>query len=265
MPWFTKQRKKKAKNASKVRISDVSASFNAYFGLFRPYRSPTNTIWYGWYDLILAESARFGTNRSRFGVNRAASAQIEPSWRESEKKKKKTQTRHWRAGNHVERGCGTLPVASMLSRVPCFQGAQLRQVIHCQLQISPFYTARAAITNKPEKRLQKKKKKKMLSPKTKRIFRSVLKNKRIIHLGLKPRNHIVVVNTQIKIENLTRKGQVKGSLFREKSKKPKGTLDYTITRPSQHSYTWKLERIPSKKKSFPSRVKYHKKEYSRNL
>ena len=89
MPWFTKQRKKKAKNASKVRILDVSASFNAYFGLFRPYRSPTNTIWYGWYDLILAESARFGTNRSRFGMNRAAPAQIEPSWRESEKKKKK--------------------------------------------------------------------------------------------------------------------------------------------------------------------------------
>lgn len=67
------------------------------------------------------------------------------------------------------------------------------------------------------------------SPKTKRIFRSILKNKRIFHLGLKPRNHFVVVNTQIKIENLTRKGQVKGSLFREKSKKPKGTLDYTIS------------------------------------
>ena len=220
----------------------------------------------------MADMTWFWPNQPGLARIEADSAWIEPrrhksSWvgANPREKKKKTQTRHWRAGNHVERGCGTLPVASMLSRVPCFQGAQLRQVIHCQLQISPFYTARAAITNKPEKRLQKKKKKKMLSPKTKRIFRSVLKNKRIIHLGLKPRNHIVVVNTQIKIENLTRKGQVKGSLFREKSKKPKGTLDYTITRPSQHSYTWKLERIPSKKKSFPSRVKYHKKEYSRNL
>ena len=158
MPWFTKQRKKKAKNTSKVRILDVPVSFKAYFGLFRPYRLPANTIRYGRYGLILAESARFGVNWSRFGVNRAASARIELSWRESEKKKKKTQTRHRRAGNCIKRGCGTLPAASMLSRVPCFQGAQLRQVIHCQLQISPFYTARAAITNKPEKRLPKKKK-----------------------------------------------------------------------------------------------------------
>ena len=71
--------------ASKVRISDFPARFKADFGLFwlyRPYRSSADTTRYCRYGPILAESARFGANR-------AASAQIESSWSESEKKNKK--------------------------------------------------------------------------------------------------------------------------------------------------------------------------------
>ena len=62
----------------------------------------------------MAESARFG-------VNRAASAQIEPSWRESGKKKKKklrcgTDARST-ASRRVRLGCTTLPAASMHSTI----------------------------------------------------------------------------------------------------------------------------------------------------
>ena len=100
--------------------------------MFRPYRSPADIDRYGRYGPILAESARFGanrsrfgTNRSRFGANRAASARIEPSRCESEKKKKKNaeaaptrgQLRRTPrpASRCVRLGCGTLPAASVHS------------------------------------------------------------------------------------------------------------------------------------------------------
>ena len=72
------------------RISAVPATFKADFGLFRPYRSPVDTIRYGRYGPILAKSARFN-------MNRAASTQIQ------EKKKKKNQTWHRRTGSHIGR------------------------------------------------------------------------------------------------------------------------------------------------------------------
>ena len=80
------------------------------FRLFRPFQSPADTDWYGWYGPILAESARFGANQSRIGANRAESVRI--------RKKKKAQTWHQREGNRVGLGCGTLPAASVLSSSP---------------------------------------------------------------------------------------------------------------------------------------------------
>ena len=97
MPWFTKQRKKKARNTLLCLWGENFGIFgqiqgrfrpvSSVSGLFRPYRSPASTTWYGRYGPILAKSARFG-------MNRAILARIEPSRHESEKKKKKkTQTR----------------------------------------------------------------------------------------------------------------------------------------------------------------------------
>ena len=88
---------------------------SAVSGLFRPYRPPADTTRYGRYGPILAKSARFGANRSRFGTNRAASARIELSRRESKKKKKNADADR-RAGNRVGHGCGTSGAASVLSR-----------------------------------------------------------------------------------------------------------------------------------------------------
>ena len=144
MPWFTKQRKKKARNTTKHKtkkrqqifriklrndrfrmfgphsklISAVSAWFKADFGHFgrQPIRpNSANTAWL-WLNLpgsvwIEAESAR-----------------MEPSWRES-KEKKKAQTRHWRAGIHVEHctpcwAKSDSNVAPSQSR-PCFIGFQM--------------------------------------------------------------------------------------------------------------------------------------------
>ena len=108
-----------------MQFSALTAIFKADFGRFRPVPAvfrPTSAISAvsaaGRYGLILAESARFGANQSRFGTNRAASARIEPSRRESEKKKKKKNADAvQRAGNRVGRGCGTSGAASVLSRV----------------------------------------------------------------------------------------------------------------------------------------------------
>ena len=128
--------KKRKKNASFRFYSHTQGRFRPFpacFGLIRPisglfrpyrqYRPPADTSRYGRYGPILAESARFGANRSRFGTNRAALARIEPSRRESEKtkKKKKTQTRSDAratasdAESRVGRGCGTPGAASVLS------------------------------------------------------------------------------------------------------------------------------------------------------
>ena len=102
MPWFTKKERR-------MQVSAFPAIFKAdfgRFGLFRPYRPPADMTRYGWYSPILAESTRFGTNR-------AALVQIEPSRREFEKKKKVEADR--RAGNRVERGCDTSGATFVLS------------------------------------------------------------------------------------------------------------------------------------------------------
>ena len=85
-----------------MQVSDFPAILKADFGRFRPVSAvfwPVSAVSavsaagryarYGRYGPILTESARFGTNRSQFGTNRAVSAQIKPSQRESKKKKKK--------------------------------------------------------------------------------------------------------------------------------------------------------------------------------
>ena len=118
-----------------MQFSALTAIFKADFGRFRPVPAvfrPISAISAvsAVSAPILAESARFGANRSRFGTNRAASARIEPSRRESVKKKK-TQTRSDAratasnaasrvaprpASRRVGRGCGTPGAASVLSR-----------------------------------------------------------------------------------------------------------------------------------------------------
>ena len=104
MPWFTKKRKKKESFGFSSHIQGRFRPFPACFGRFQLVSA--DTTWNGQYGPILAESARFGANRSRFGTNRVALARIEPSWRESEKKKKNADADR-RVGNRVGR------------RVPC--------------------------------------------------------------------------------------------------------------------------------------------------
>ena len=91
-------------------ISAISGVFRPFSGLFRPYRPPADTTRYGRYGPILAESAQFGANQSRFGTNQAASARIELSRRESEKKNiyKKTQTRSDVRANASDAGAAPL-------------------------------------------------------------------------------------------------------------------------------------------------------------
>ena len=123
--------KKRKKNASFGFLGHIQGRFRlfpAYFGLFRPfsglfrlyrpYRPPADMTWYGRYGPILAESARFGANRSWFGMNRAESERI----REKKKKKRRrgpTRRQPHRtprpASRRVGRGCGTSGAASMLS------------------------------------------------------------------------------------------------------------------------------------------------------
>ena len=73
---------KKKKNKASFGFFGRFRNVLAVSGLFRPYWPAADTTRYGRYGPILAESARFG-------MNRAASARIKPSQRESEKKKKK--------------------------------------------------------------------------------------------------------------------------------------------------------------------------------
>ena len=80
---------KKKKEEDKYRhFRPYSRPISAVSGKFRPYCPLADTTQNGRYGLILAELARFSSNRSRFGTNWAASVRIEPSRRESEKKKK---------------------------------------------------------------------------------------------------------------------------------------------------------------------------------
>ena len=114
-----------------MQVSDFPAILKADFGRFRPVSAvfrPVSAVSaadrytryarYGRYGPILAESARFGTNR-------AASARIEPSRRESEKKKKKKNADAVRrAGNRVgrrvlRRAASDAGAAPLVPR-PCF-------------------------------------------------------------------------------------------------------------------------------------------------
>ena len=89
MPWFTKKRKKKESLT-------FSAIFKVDFGRFWHVSA-------GRYGSILAKSARFDVNRSRFSTNRAKSAWI--------REKKKNADADRRAGNCV--GCRILRRAAL--------------------------------------------------------------------------------------------------------------------------------------------------------
>ena len=110
-----------------------SRPISAVSGKFRPYCPLADTTQNGRYGLILAELARFSSNRSRFGTNWAASARIEPSRCESEEKKKKNLDADRRAGNRVGRRVPRRATsdagAAPLVLHPCFLGIQL-DVMH---------------------------------------------------------------------------------------------------------------------------------------
>ena len=141
-----------------MQVSALTAIFKAdfgrfrpFFGLFRPYRPPADTTRYGRYGPILAESAQFSANRSRFGTNRAASARIEPHRRESsrvganlrKKKKKKNVDAVRRAGNRVERrvprrAASDVGAAPLVPR-PCFLADES---LGCTVKVWLFYLKR---------------------------------------------------------------------------------------------------------------------------
>ena len=101
------------------------------FACFGRFRLVSTVSVAGRYDPIWPiqpDSGRFSANRSRFGMNRATTAQIKPSRCESEEKKKKKnldvaptgrqphQMPH-PAWGRVGRKCGTLLAAFVLSRL----------------------------------------------------------------------------------------------------------------------------------------------------
>ena len=108
MPWFTKQRKKKARNTSEVRISVVPVSFEADFGRIdrQPIRPDFGRISPIWRELkpIRRESSHVGANL-----------------RQKKKKKLKCSNDAWATASdvasHVGRGCNTLSAASVLPSI----------------------------------------------------------------------------------------------------------------------------------------------------
>ena len=124
MPWFTKNKKRKKEKKKKRRqVSAFLAIFKADFGRFRPVSAA------GRYGPILAESTRFGVNRSGFGTNRAESAR-------NREKKKNTADADQRPGNRVVRRVprhATLDAsAAPLVPRPCFLVCKAVQVSHMQ-------------------------------------------------------------------------------------------------------------------------------------
>ena len=120
MLWFTKQRNKKARNTLICLWGENFRFSDQIQGKFQPFPACFGRIGCRLIRTDMADTAQFLPNQpeskpirhelSRVGTNRAESARI---WKQ---KKKKTQTRHWCAGNRVGRGCSTLPAASVLSR-----------------------------------------------------------------------------------------------------------------------------------------------------
>ena len=140
MPWFTKQRKKKAKNIKKKRKHKRSKKIfriklrNDRFRLFGPHSKPISVV-PAWFkadfgrfsrqpkQLDSANTAWFWPNQPGSAQIEAKLAQIEPSQRKSMKKKK------LRRGTDVQAAAsdatpriglqwGTLPIVSMLHSLP---------------------------------------------------------------------------------------------------------------------------------------------------
>ena len=82
-----------------------SRPISAVFGLFRPFWSSADTTWYGRYDRILAELARFGAN------------QAESAWIRG---KKVAQMRHRRTSNRVSRRATSDSGAAPSQPLLCF-------------------------------------------------------------------------------------------------------------------------------------------------
>ena len=135
MPWFTKQRKKKAKNIKHKRSKKIFRIKlrNDRFRLFGPHSKPISdsrpiSACFGRFgrrpkQLDSANTAWFWPNQPGSAQIEAKLAQIEPSQREYVKKKK------LRRGTNVQAAAsdatpriglqwGTLPTASMLHSLP---------------------------------------------------------------------------------------------------------------------------------------------------
>ena len=113
-------------------ISTTPARFNADFGLFWPFRSLVNTIQYGQYGPILAESIRFGVNRSQVNVNP----------REKKKKKSSDAAPTRRRPHQTPRLASDLGAASSQPR-PCFLASMYLMrdfsLIKCEIHICELY------------------------------------------------------------------------------------------------------------------------------
>ena len=136
MPWFTKERKKKASLGFSGHIQGRFRPISVVSGVFRPFLACFSRIGRRliWPDM--ADTAQLWLNQPGSARIEADSAQIELRWCESSrvgmnprKKKKKTQTRidAWAtasdAASRIGRGCGTSDAASVLSRSPPVPGA----------------------------------------------------------------------------------------------------------------------------------------------
>ena len=116
------------KKERRMQVSAFPAIFKADFGHFWPVSTVSAVGRYGRYGPILAESARFSANQSQFGTNQAVSKRIEPSRRESEKKKKR---RCGSTRGQPRRATSDEGAAPLVSH-PCFLVCKAVQVSHMQ-------------------------------------------------------------------------------------------------------------------------------------
>ena len=109
-----------------MQVSALTAIFKADFGRFRPFLACSGRIGRRPIRPDMADTARFwpnqpdsSANRSRFGTNRAASARIELSRRESEKKKPRRGPTRRQPRRTPRRAASDAGAAPLVPR-PCF-------------------------------------------------------------------------------------------------------------------------------------------------
>ena len=122
MLWFTKQRKKKARNTLLCLLGENFGFSDQIQGQFRPFLASFSRIGHfgRWpIRLDMANMARFWPNQLGSARIKVNSARIEPSRSEFEKKKFRrgidARATASDAASRVGLGCGTLPAAFVLS------------------------------------------------------------------------------------------------------------------------------------------------------